>query len=288
MKTIEQLKRYISLCAFSDSDWRKLTDYCWSNYPELLMRKGRRPKCECTFEDFLKWESRVFGQGDFVKYGNICGVIGDCYGDIYTLAIYQDYDKNIITKTMVVMDPHRLMPLDELETEQFREILYQANTQYNVKFGVAEPSFHPQPLSYIKITKDPFAPDNVGLYLGSKGDEHRFAAFYNDENLLMNCNLRCSLIYLSEASDKDVRKFHTATSKADLSFNERTMQFCKTVKRGMDNVYWYMSERFEILRDKDNGSKKHEERFDAGNYFIDHRTALLFLKAVKGLREESI
>lgn len=104
----------------------------------------------------------------------------------------------------------------------------------------------------------------------------------------MDCWIDIECTPFRPATEKDIQRLHQATSNAGWSFNGRTNTFIKMPKRGHNNVYWYMNDRFEIVLDKDNGSKKHTERYDAGNYFLDNTEALLFMKEVRNIRNGGV
>ncbi|MGN1089503.1 MAG: hypothetical protein ACI4Q6_03805, partial [Huintestinicola sp.] len=62
--------------------------------------------------------------------------------------------------------------------------------------------------------------------------------------------------------------------------------FVKKGKRGDNNVYYYLNDKLEIVLDKDNGTARHSERFNAGNYFVDLARALIFMERIKKIAKE--
>lgn len=122
------------------------------------------------------------------------------------------------------------------------------------------------------------------MYLESDKSKHHFAAFLCGKILQMDCWIDTNYTPLQSASEADIQRLHSATSKKGWSYNERCHKFIKTPKRGKNNVYWYLNDRFELVMDRDNGTKKHTERLEAGNYILDYTEGLMFMKEVKKMR----
>lgn len=127
---------------------------------------------------------------------------------------------------------------------------------------------------------------DVGMYLESDGCNHHFMAFLSKNKLKMDYWVNAGCTPLRPAGDTDIRRLHKAASDAGWSFNERTKKFMMLPKRQRNNHYWYMNDRLEIVSDIDNGSKKHSERFEVGNYFLGQTEALSFMRTVRGIIEK--
>lgn len=286
MKTLDQIIRYTSQCRFPDDDWKMVLSYCRERFKGGKIHKSISPISESTYDQFIKWIDSGFGSGDLVSYGNTMGVIGDCTPATTTLIAYCDYEGNLIIKRMDVRDVFRLQRLDEERSRELKRKIYDRGFDIVQRTAKLTELYTPKENFYVAFGDVEFGDLCVGMYLESKGCSHHFSALLDGKDKLqMDCWIDIECTPFRPATEKDIQRLHQATSNAGWSFNGRTNSFIKMPKRGHNNVYWYLNDRFEIVLDKDNGSNKHTERYEAGNYFIDNTEALLFMKEVRNIRK---
>lgn len=287
MKTLNQIIRYTSQCSFQDDDWQMVLAYCRERYGGGKIHKSLSPISESTYDEFIEWIDSGFGAGDFVSYGNTMGVIGDCTPKITKLIAYCDYDGNLmLKKTMEVETVSRLQRLDKERMQVLKKKIYDKGLDINQRTASMVELYMPKENFYVTLGDEEYGDFRIGMYLESNGHSHHFSAFLDEKGKLkMDCWIDIECTPFRPASEKDIQRLHQATSDAGWSFNGRTNSFIKAVRRGHNNVYWYLNDRFEIVMDKDNSSKKHTERYGVGNYFIDYTEALLFMKEVINIRK---
>lgn len=286
MKTLNQIIRYTSQCRFQDDDWKIVLAYCRERFKGGKIHKSLSPISESTYEQFIEWIDLGFGSGDLVSYGNTMGVIGDCTPKITTLMAYCDYDGNLIVKNMNVESVSRLQRLDEARCKELKRKIYDKGFDINQRNANLVKLYTPKENFYVTLGDVEHGDLRIGMYLESNGCSHHFSAFLDEKDKLqMDCWIDVECTPFRQATEKDIQRLHQATSSAGWSFNGRTNSFIKTSKRGHNNIYWYLNDRFEIVLDKDNGSKKHTDRYEAGNYFVDNTEALLFMKEVIDIRK---
>lgn len=286
MKTLDQIIRYTYQCRFPDDDWKMVLAYCRERFKGERLRKSTSPISDSTYEQFIGWIDSGFGSGDFVGYGNTMGVIGDCTPKETTLIAYCDYEGGLITKEMKVKDVQRLQRLDGERSRELKQKIYNRGFDISQRTAKMVELYTPKENSYVTFGDVEFGDFCVGIYLESKGCSHHFSALLDEKDKFqMDCWVDIECTPFRPATEKDIRRLHQAASSTGLSFNARTNSFIRMPKRGHDNVYWYLNDRFEIVLDRDNGSNKHTERYEAGNYFIDNTEALLFMKEVRKIRK---
>lgn len=284
MKTLNQIFRYTFDCRFPDEDWQQVLAYCRKQFKGGKIHVSQHPKSDSTYQQFLDWVESGFGSGEFVSYGNTMGVVGSCTPSAITLAAYCDYDGNLIVNDMEVLEPERLKPLDEARILKLKRLLFEKGVDFYVRHGRFEKLYTPKKYFYAIIENPNSDEPNVGMFLESDDSKYHFLAYLEGGELQMDCWIESNYTPLKPASDTDIKRLHSTATKQGLFYNERCHQFVKAPKKGKNNVYWYLNENFELVMDRDNGSKKHLDRFKAGNYILDYTEGLLFMKEVKKMR----
>lgn len=284
MKTLNQIFRYTFDCRFPDEDWQKVLAYCRKRFKGGKIHVSQQPKSNATYPQFLEWIESGFGSGDYVSYGNTMGVVGSSTPAGITLAAYCDYDGNLIVNDMEVLEPERLKPLDESRVLELKRLLFEKGVDFYVRNGKFEKLYTPKKYFYATIENPNSEEPNVGMFLESDNSKHHFLAYLKGNELQMDCWVDSNYTPLKPALEADIKRLHSAASSQGLFYNERCHQFVKAPKKGKNNVYWYLNEYFELVMDRDNGSKKHQERFNAGNYILDFTEGLLFMKEVRKMR----
>lgn len=284
MKTLDQIYRYISDCRFPDEDWQKILTYCRRRYRGGKIHKALYPKSDSTFNHFRKWVNDGFGAGDMVSYGKTMGVVGSSTPSGITLAAYCDYEGNLIIRDMEVQDPERLLPLENTRQVDLKRLIFEKGMAFYVRTGKFNKLYTPEKYFYVIIDNPRDEYPGVGMYLESDKSKHHFVAYLSKDKLELDCWINSDYTPLKPATEADIKRLHSATSKAGWSYNERCHKFIKTPQRGQDNVYWYLNDRFELVMDRDNGAKKHKERWDAGNYILDYTEGVLFMQEVRQMR----
>lgn len=284
MKTLNQIYRYTSDCRFPDDDWKEVLAYCRERFKGGKIHKSMKPISNSTFDQFLEWIDNGFGAGDYVAYGNTMGIVKNSTPEGVTLAAYCDYEGNLIVNDMAILHPDRLSPLDESRIGVFKRLMFDSGKEFYVRSSLVDQLYTPKKYFYVTF-EDGMSNDScVGMYLKSEDCKYYFVALLKDNKLELNACVDSNYTPLKQANEADIKRLHQAAEKAGLSYNERTHQFVKIPKRGGNNVYHYLNERFEIVSDRDNGSAKHTQRYEAGNYIVDYTEALLFQKEVLRLR----
>lgn len=284
MKTLEQVIRYTRKCRFDDAEeWGQVLSFCKQHgIPGGYIHRALRPDEQADYRQFVNWYENCYGTGDVVGYGRTIGMIGDMLPSKSYLIAYLDYDGKLITQEMEIQ-PERIKPIGEEQIAQFRKALFDAGLTIDIKRAILTKLYTPEKFSYVSF-ENRKGQTNVGMFLESDGSNYRFAALWNGTKILMDCNVQCNFLLLRRSTNSEINLLHKKTSKAGWSYNVRTNQFTKRSAHSTNNAYWYMTDRFNITADKDNGDIKHRERFEAGNYFLDYTEAVTFMEEVKKLR----
>lgn len=284
MKTLNQIIRYTFQCRFSDEDWQKVLAYCKERFRGGKIHKAIKPISSSTFEQFMEWIDNGLGSGDMVSYGNTMGIVCNSTPERIFITAYCDYDGNLINGEMEILNPERLRLLDEDRSRQLRKLLIDNQLDYSTQSHGLVPLYTPKENFYVVIGNNDNGLADVGMYLESDGYKHKFAAIIQDGKLKMDCWIDTDYTPLKKAGEKDVQRFHKAISKAGYTYNARVKQFIQQPNVGSDNIYYYLSDRFDIVTEKDNGEDKHAARFAVGNYFLDFGEALMFMKEIRKMR----
>lgn len=284
MKTTDQIYRYTTKCSFSDEDWQSVLAYCREHFKGAKTHKARKPLAESTYGQFVEWVENGYGCGDFVGYGNTVGIVGDVLPGEVRLAVYLDSNRNVVSGDMLVLHPERLRTLGEAEISDFLKLVYASKKYFSVRNAKLVDACVPQKYLYYVLDNPVDNAPGVGMFIESDGTRHHFSAYLAKGKVTMDCWVDAGIAPLRPAVDSQIRALHHATSAMGLSFNGRLNEFVKTPRRGFDNVYWYLNDRFDLAMDRDNGSARHTARFKAGNYFADQAEGMLFMKEVKEMR----
>ena len=284
MKTLDQIFRYTSDCRFPEDDWQKVLDYCRERYGGGKIHKSRSPKGDSTYVQFLDWIDNDFGAGDMVSYGKTMGIVGLSVPGKTVLAAYCDWEGNLVVNDMEVMHPEKLKPLDPERKDRLRLLMYDAGVDFYVRVGMMDKVYTPEKYFHVIVDNGDEGEPDVGMYLESDGCKNHFLAYLSNGKLKMDCWIDCGCTPLKKAGESDVRRLHAATTKAGWAWNERCHQFLKTTRKGVDNIYWYLNEFFKLVKDKDDGSKIHQLRYEAGNYILDYYEGLTLMKEVRKMR----
>lgn len=287
MKSFDQIYRYVIDCSFSPEDWLRIKEYCQEHFKGYRIYKATQDKPRSTFNQFLEWVESGFGSGDYVSYGNTSGIVCKSTPDGVVLAVYCDYFGKLIIRQMNVRDLERLKPLDEDRTETLQKNLADMGLMYYAKTGRVDKIYTPQKYYYVVVDDGKKGLPDVGMWLESDGCKHKFAAYLRNHCVFTDYWIDIGCTPLKAATPSDIRRLHQAVSESGIMFNERLKVFVPKQYKTRPNRYWYLNDRFEIVQDYDNGDKKHKERFNVGNYFIDNVEALMFMGAVLKIREES-
>ena len=284
MKTLNQIIRYTSHCRFSDDDWQKVLGYCRERFKGGKIHKAQKPISNSTYSQFFEWIDNGLGSGDMVSYGNTSGIIVSSTPDKTLMTAYCDFDGNLMSNIMEVINPERLVRLDEERSRQLRKHLIDTGLDYSTdSHGLVSLCILKENL-YVVIGNNDYGNADVGMYLESDGYKHKFAALIKNGELILDCWIDTDYTPLRKAGDADIQRFHKAISKAGYTYNARVRQFVSQPKPGSNNVYYYLNDRFEIVLDKDNGGDVHAQRFAVGNYFLDLGEAMTFMKEIRKMR----
>lgn len=286
MKTLDQIIRYTSDCRFPQEDWEKIKAFCHNYENGGYIRKSKDPIVDSTYEKFIDWLDNGLGSGDMISYGNTMGVIGDSIPGKTYLAAYCDYEGNLIVKEMDVIEPKRLKHLDPDRCRELKKKIFEKGLDYIVETATFVKLCTPKEKLYYVYGESKKGLNNIGMYLESVDNKYHFAAYVENGKIILDKWIDIDYTPLRPASEKEILRFHKALEKAKIVFNQRLCQFIKAPERGKNNTYWYLNDRFEIVADRDDGGKRHTERFKVKNYFLDYTESLLFMSEVHKLRKE--
>lgn len=288
MKTVDQIVRYVSDCQFSDKDWGQVLSYCRTYCKGNRLCRCKNPKADSTYQQFIDWIHEGFGAGDYVSYGKTMGIVGKSLPiegkEKVTLAAYCDYEGKLIIQDLEVVKLDRLHHLDKDRKEHLKQLIFDQRLYFNARYSMFDKLYIPKKYFHVVIDDPTKTTPDVGMYLESDNSNHHFLAYLSGDRLQMDCWIDSKYAPLKPARDEDTKRLYAATSKAGLSYNERSHQFIKVSKKNKNNVYWYLNDRFELVMDRDDGGVIHQKRWDAGNYILSQTEGILFMGEVKKLR----
>lgn len=285
MKNIEQIIRYTSICQFNDDDWAMVLAYCREHFKGGLVHRALKPKYSSTYDQFTEWVDNGVGSGDIVAYGHTTGIVGISVPDKVILAAFRDFDGNLIANELEVF-PNKVIRLNGEPEREFMKLLFNNKLDFHVKTGKLIELYRPKNKSYVTFIYNEKQSVNVGFYLKSEENKYCFSALLMDDELKIDCKIDIQCTPLRMASEKEIAMLHKKASKEGWAMRGKDGIFFKKALRNIGDKYWYMTERFTITADLDNGGKRHDERFEAGNYFTDETEALLFAKEISDKRKE--
>lgn len=284
MKTPNQVISYISHCRFSVADWKKVAAYCRKYFKGIELPKAERPLSGSTFEQFVRWVDSGVGAGDIVRYGKTTGIVKESVPLITELCAYCDYEGNLIVQDMAVMEPERLSLADDERRAAFLGLLVGKKLCYSTEHGKLVEMYTPRQKSYIALTIGDDVEPSIGMYSHSEGYNYKFFALLRNGKMEFDCWVNCECTPLRKADEGEMYKFHKALADEKFAYSAAYNKFIYQTQRKANNLYFYLNDAFNVVSDRDNGADRHQERFEAGNYFFDQAEAILFARKVKKLR----
>lgn len=285
MKTLEQIKKYTSSCKFSPEDWSLVTDYCRNYFDGKKTNKCVYPISNSTYDQFVQWVDNGAGSGDVVRYGHSIGVVSVSTPDVTILAAYLDHNGDLVIDKMKVATDKVFLAAAS-ESDEFMNLLYDAG--YDFFGGALIEVYEPKPDTYVTGKILGVNGTFSALFHGFEGDMCVFSALYSYGRIKFNERVERKYVRFYPAGTPTIKAIQNAALEEGYVLNSRAGVFVKRSEVRRTNKYWYISERFTVLSDIDNGGKKHKDRFDAGNYFLDETEAFIFAKRIGEMRSEEM
>lgn len=283
MKTPDQIYRHISLCRFSDEDWRRVKAYCQEN--EVRVRKAAFPITDSTYDQFIDWLGNGFGSGDLVRYGNIVGILGDSVPGLTFMPAFLDPEGKLSLRDLNVREPERLESLDEISSEEWRKQFFDSGHDYDIKSGAVLKIPKLKHGCFYKFSDCTPTNFKMGMFDEYGEDEYKFLAYSDNGKIHTDYSVPINNTPLRLATERDIVRFNNQIDRASLIFNENTGKYMKRPPRNKSN-YWYVDDLFQVCVGKKSDKKIRLERWLVGNYFSDPLEANLFVEKLKKLREE--
>lgn len=271
MKSHEQIICHTSHCHYSPEDWGKIKDYCHNYENGGHIHKGKSPRVNSSYENFIEWITDGFGSGDIVRYGKTVGIVGDHLPGHLFLAAYFGLEDNLIIKELRVRDTERLHYANNEEVLKIRKALFEHGLEYNIKESSFSSICTPKKFLYYSYGDTCGGRTNMGIYCNTENNKYKFFIYLKDGKLLRDYAIDVNYTSLHPLTDKEKLKFNAALKRGKVVFDESRGGVV-----GLERKYWYLNDRFEVVLDKDNGAQRHADRHKVGNYFLSMEDALLF------------
>lgn len=294
MKTPDQIYRHVTHCKFTEKDWERVKAFC----NNMKIRTARHPISTSTFDEFVDWYENGYGSGDLVKYGNTVGIVGDdvpAYVNkedknaqptrlIYLVA-FLDYNKEVFINDLDIRDPQRVERLNEEESQEWKQKFFEAGLDYDIKEA------HVMEIPKLKrglYYKFPFS-EGTNFQMGMLEDvrygKYHFSCYSDNGKILTDHWVDINNVPLRSATLKDIERFHNQLGRSGFILDPQKGIYVKKPTRN-GSMYWYVDELFRVCAAKNDGSKKHENRWLAGNYFADIAKAQAFVDRIIKIKEE--
>lgn len=284
MKTLEQAKRYISQCLFSDDDWNQVLRFCHEKFRSGGVHRPKRGVYEESFGGFVHWFEDLPGQGDIVRYGKLIGLVGKCTPTHDVLFAYTGLQGQLIQKEMNVLRG-RLSPVSPSDGQLFHQMMADAMLRYSVKLGMVVPITVPEDGAFVMVRMK-----GKSYHAIFKGIESSCYAFYYIEYFDSKTEVSALPIAdcdISPASTREGLEMLSKFSCYGIMWNPREKAFFPVPLRAKyGEKYWYISDKFFVCQGNDLNTPLHNERYKNGNYFTSYAEALVFIKKLKDLRME--
>lgn len=282
MKNIEQTRRYLSQCLFSDEDWGKVLAFCKERYGGGNVHRPKRGTIAVTYDDFIEWHCNMPGYGDVVEYGHMVGIVGKCTKDKYALVAYTGLRGELIQKELEV-SPDRLKIADMDKVVSFNQLMAEAGVCYSVKLGMIVPVSVPEDGKFVMATIN--GKRLHGIFKGVSGSNYLFHFLENADGKISEVSQPIAKCSIELAHKQEGLELFNIFTRLGVSWNPREKTFYEVPLRSpKGGRYWYLNDRFEILLARDFYTPVHNARYKSGNYFSSYQTSLVFLDALKDLR----
>lgn len=284
MKSIEQTRRYLSQCLFSDEDWGKVLAFCKEIYGGGNVHRPKRGAIAVTYDDFIEWHCNMPGYGDIVEYGHMIGLVGKCAPSKYGLIAYIGLMGELIQKELEVA-PDRLRIADKDKVASFNQLMAENGVCYSVKLGIIVPVSIPDDGTFVMATIN--GKKLHGVFKGINGSDYSFHFIENDEGRITEASVPIAKCSIELAHKQEGLELFNIFTRLGVSWNPREKKFYEVTQRSpKGEKYWYLNDRFGIVLARDFYTPVHNARYKSGNYFSSYQTSLAFLDALKDLREK--
>lgn len=285
MKTKEQIIRYTSQCSFTDEDWEKVVYHCRKKFGGGNVRRALKPLSKSTYTQFLSWLKTGFGVGDIVRYGHTLGIVGAYTPDYASLSVYFTTSGEFVEKCLIVK-PNKLFKAASQEVAEVDDILTSKNLKFSIRLSRLVCRYKPCDGDIVRVSFNEIK--TTGIFRSEQAGEISFYAYVESGKILKNHVLNANSVVMSLPTKTDVERLQIALAKNGMEWSawRKVLSVLKAKRADKGGRYWYLSENFTIISDKDMYTKKHNQRYDSGNYFCSYGDSILFAQKVKELRKE--
>ena len=293
MKTVSQIKQYLSKCRFSNEDWQIVRAYCKEHF-NCKVSRSRNPESPISTPDmFIDWLENGYGAGDIIMYRQTPAMVGYSIPGHFVIAAYFSLENftpvsELVFRKIEVGDRFRktITPADAESANRLRTAIYNKGLRFNMRLVEFCKLYNPEKKTLVTAENVHTGDRYTGIYLGTSDGFHSMAAIDKNGKYKSEERFDVNDYILSLTEKGEERKHQKMLAKRGEYFNPRMHALLPASPNGRDGVYWYLNDRFVIVQDKDNGSAKHKQRCDVGNYFIDYHKALIFMSMIRKIRKE--
>lgn len=237
-----------------------------------------------TYQQFKNWYDKGLGTGDLVIFGRYVYMIKDSLPGRTTLMAYLNSNGKVVEEEKEVRVEDLTIPDESLQTA-FLEALENQELIVNQKSARFDMVYSPEKFTYASYINEK-GKLCVGIYRASDVHKYNFLAVVCGNEILTNHSVQRKNIFIAPSSPKEIGIFEKKLLNAGWVFNTHKNALEEVPVIGNNNVYWYLTDRFSVAADKDNGAVKHRVRYRVGNYFLNYDEAVLFMKEVIDMRKK--
>lgn len=284
--TLEDLQEYL-ITHYADKDDRSMISGTFSLNLDTTLKYGNDPGLP-PFDyghAFDMYEEVLWWRG-FIRFGTsighvIIGSVGDSYIDAHDLG---DGSDDVVFNSLQIPDCIDMVPATEEEIVGFVKKCYRCGYAYKLGvFGKAQkvrvgdwvyfrdlPAMGCSRYVIVDMSDDGTEAGVIPLEEGVTPDDVRTIRLWRHE---------CIPFKIGEK-----KRLSAEMAENGLSFDPLTCVFrASSPRSGLNEVYWYITDRFTIRAEQDRRTPTHDSRYAAGNYFTSPSEAERFLSKVLAL-----
>ena len=266
-KTKEQVVRYLSRRAYSESDWKVILSFCLKRFGSGA-RCSQRPKYKSTVDEFMRWIQYGVGDGDIVTDArNRMGVYFDDGTNGYFAAMMNE--GQIVVRKSVCRDP---VPVKPYVAERFYEVMTEQRLIFKISLSSIVDIDIPEPGTRCKLMCG--GKVYVGIFGHASGRSARFVFLVCNGELLKDVEFDTWDIAFLKNGTNDLKQIHDALSRNGLMYDKGSRTLVEVSSRqSKGGSYWFITDKLTVMCVADTGTMVHKARYDCHNYFSSYRDA---------------
>lgn len=283
-KTIQQSLNYLSQPFKSDADFPIIQAMFSQLYGESYEPVKREISSDgITAYDYKSWLDEGVGTGDIVRYGNKLGIVTGHVKNAPEISCYIEGGKLFVGASDKPSDDYETVT--EGERDGFYRTLGKHDLQYDSQKSAIIKKYVPKVNDRVKFFGNGGEGIAIVRSVDAAKDVMEFYCYYifptNEKGAEIGFSMHedgiatLSTFTFEALSIGYYRRLQNELRNRGYLWNDKLKRIEPSdYRRDKGKPYWYISDKFRVVKEMDNWTPKSNERFLTGNYFTSLSDAM--------------